>query len=253
MRKIIGFFMNNPVCNFLISLLTYIFYGLVIGISAFPSIFLIYTYLKNIKLDTMLNIVGLALTVGVAVYLFFIVALIVFGVIERLLVTGFKKGRYPITSGVFARWLVYSGLHIILLNMVLPYVSGTVFAKMFYKILGCKIGKNVFINTRGLHDAYLLEIGDNVVIGGDANITCHIFEGNTLILDNIKIGDNTLIGAETYIMPGVEIGDHCSIGVKSYIRKKKKIPPKTILMSVPAVPARQLANIIKEEKEEVKI
>ena len=76
MKKIISFFMNNPVCNFLISLLTYIFYGLVIGISAFPSVFLIYTYLTNIKLDSVLSIVGLALVTGVSVYLFFIVVYI---------------------------------------------------------------------------------------------------------------------------------------------------------------------------------
>ena len=187
MKKIIGCFMNTPICNFLVSLLTYVFYGLVIGVSMFPSAYIIYLYVTNIALDSLLPILGLALLSGVCVYLFYIVALIVFGIVERLLVTGFKKGRYPITSGVCARWLVYSGLQIILLNLVLPYVSGTIFAKMFYRILGCKIGKNVFINTPGLHDAYLLEIGDNVVIGGDANITCHIFEGNTLILDNIKI------------------------------------------------------------------
>lgn len=61
-------------------------------------------------------------------------------------------------------------------------MSGTPFAKLFYKMLGCKIGKNVFINTKGLHDSYLLEIEDNVVIGGDSNINCHIFEGRELIL-----------------------------------------------------------------------
>ena len=79
---------------------------------------------------------------------------------------------------------------------------------MFYILLGAKIGKNVFINTPKLSDAYLLELGDNVVIGGDSAITCHIFEGNSLILGKIKIGSNSLIGAESYIMPGVTIGEN---------------------------------------------
>ena len=102
-------------------------------------------------------------------------------------------------------------------------MAGSTFSKMFYRILGAKIGKNTFINTKGLHDAYLLEIGDNVVIGGETNISCHIFEGNELILGKIKIGSNTLIGTNCYIMPDVTIGERCSIGLYSYIRKKRKI------------------------------
>lgn len=249
MKKIIGFLMNNCITSTIISLITYIFYGVVIGISLIPSICMIYYFLQYIQL----NIVLFAMTIGVAVYAFFITALIVFGIVERILVIGFKPGRYSIQSGVFARWLVYSGLHVILLNLVLPYVSGTVFARIFYRILGCKIGKNVFINTTGLHDAYLLEIDDNVVIGGGANISCHIFEGNKLILNKIKIGKNTLVSAETYIMPGAEIGDNCNIGLKAYVRKNKKIEDKSIIMAIPGLPHKKVAEIISERKEEDKL
>jgi len=253
MKKIVEFIMNNIITSFIVSMLTYIFYGMVIGISLIPSVIIIYEILQYININNLQNLIVLAVVVGVSIYLFFIVSLIVFGIFERLLVIGFKPGRYSVNSGVFARWLIYSGLHVILLNMVLPYVSGTVFAKIFYRILGCKIGKNVFINTRGLHDSYLLEIGDNVVIGGDANITCHIFEGNELILGKVKIGSNTLISAETYIMPGVEIGSYCNIGVKAYIRKKRKIEDNSVIMAIPGVPAKKVAEIIKDKKIKEKI
>lgn len=252
MKKIINFLMNNFITSTIISLITYIFYGIIIGISMFPSIFIIYKFLEYIPLNNIKHLIYFALILGISVYIFFIFALLVFGITERILVIGFKPGRYSINSGVFARWLVYSGLHVILLNLVLPYVSGTVFAKIFYRILGCKIGKNVFINTKGLHDAYLLEIKDNVVIGGDANISCHIFEGNQLILNKIVIGSNTLISAEAYIMPGVTIGDNCNIGLKSYIRKNKKIENNSLIMSIPGLPHRKVAEIIKENKDAIK-
>lgn len=132
--------------------------------------------------------------------------------------------------------------------MVLPYVSGTVWNKLFYKILGAKIGKNVFINSPKLSDAYLLELGDNVVIGGDASINCHIFEGNSLILGKVKIGSNTLISAETYIMPGATIGNHCNIGLKAIIRKNKNIPDNSMILSFPGTPAKKVAEILKDDK-----
>lgn len=249
MKKVIDFLMNNCITSAIISLITYIFYGVVIGISLVPSISMMYLVLQYIRPNNITNIVILAIVTGVSVYLFFIMALVVFGIIERLLVIGFKPGKYATNTAVFARWLIYSGLHVILLNLVLPYVSGTIFAKIFYRILGCKIGKNVFINTTGLHDAYLLEIDDNVVIGGGANISCHIFEGNKLILNHIKIGSNTLISADSYIMPGAEIGKNCNIGIKAYVRKNKKIEDNSIIMAIPGLSHRKVAEIITDKKE----
>lgn len=247
MKKILGILMNSVIVTTLVSCITYIFYGIVIGISMLPSILLIKKYLEVFKLNTFLNLVVFSMLIGVSIYLFFIVALLVFGIVERILIIGFKPGKYPTTSPLFIRWLLYSGLHVILLNMVLPYVSGTVFAKIFYRILGCKIGKNVFINTVGLHDSYLLEIEDNVVIGGDANISCHIFEGKYLILNKIKIGANTLISAEAYVMPGVEVGKNCNIGLKAYVRKNRKIEDGSMIMAVPGVPSKKIAEIISDK------
>jgi len=253
MKKVIQFLMSNIITYSVISLLTYIFYGAIIGISLMPSIAIIYNYINIIGLNSILNISIFSIVFGVSIYVFFITALLVFGIMERILVIGFKPGRYSIDSFVFARWLVYSGLHIILLNIVLPFMTGTPWAKLFYKILGCKIGKNVFINSKGLHDAYLLEIDDNVVIGGDSNISCHIFEGRELILGNIKIESNTLVGASTYIMPGATIGKNCSIGIYSYVRKNKKIEDNSIIMALPGLSAKKIASLMKDKKEDFKI
>ena len=86
-----------------------------------------------------------------------------------------------------------------------------------------------------LNDAYLLEIGNNVIVGGQTDISCHLFENNKLILKPIRIGDNTMIGAHCYISPGVTIGKNCIIGLNSYVRQDKTIPDNTKLTSVGAV------------------
>ena len=233
MKKIIKFLTTNPITFTLISLLTYIFYGAVIGTCMIPSFLFIKWILGIISLNEILGIILLAISVGVSIYIYFITSLFVFGILERIITIGFKPGKYKTDSPLFARWLIYSGLHVILLNTTLPFMTGTVWGKMFYRILGCKIGKNVFINSKGLHDAYLLELGDNVVIGGDANISCHIFEGDTLI------------SAESYIMPGAEIGNYCNIGIKAYVRKNRKIEDKSVIMAVPGMEAKKIAEIIK--------
>ncbi len=247
MKKLISALLGNPICNMLMSLLTYVFYGAVIGVSMAPSALFLYKMYEIIPLVNLLNVFLFALCVGCSIYMFFIVALVVFGIFERIFTLAFKPGRYEVTSLTFGIWILYSGLHVILMNMVLPYVSGTVWNKLFYRILGAKIGKNTFINSPKLSDAYLLELGDNVVIGGDASITCHIFEGNSLILGNIKIGSDTLIGAESYIMPGATIGSHCNVGIKALIRKNKTIPDGSMILGFPGTPAKKVAEIIKDK------
>lgn len=248
MKKVIKFLMSNTISYAIISLITYAFYGTIIGICLAPSGMFMYKLWKFIGIDGIYDIIILTIGLGISIYIFFITSLLIFGIIERILVIGFKPGRYSVDSGVFARWLIYSGLHIILLSLVLPLMAGTPWSKMFYKILGCKMGKNVFINTRGLHDAYLLEIGDNVVVGGNTDISCHIFEGKELILGKIKIGSNTLIGTGCYIMPDATIGENCNIGLYSYIRKRKTIPDHSMIMAIPGIPAKKVAEIIRETK-----
>ena len=82
MKKIIEFLMNNWLTSTVISLIVYIFYGLVIGVSMIPSALLIYEFVKYVGLNDIKTIILLSITIGIAIYLFFIVALIVFGVVE---------------------------------------------------------------------------------------------------------------------------------------------------------------------------
>ena len=253
-KKVIGFLMDNPITQTCLTLIVYCFYTAVIGISLIPSV-IIMIYASKIFLNPSLinsldfivikNIAIFSISIGLAMYAYFITGLIFMGMVQKILTWGFKPGKYPVNSFIFVRWLIYSGLHIIVLNTILPLMSVSYFARIYYMILGCKLGKNVNINTPGLHDAYLLQLGNNIVIGGKADISCHIFEGNHLILGRIKIGDNVLIGTECYIMPGVTIGNNCNIGMYSYIRKNKTIPDNSVIMALPGLPVRKIAEIEK--------
>ena len=150
----------------------------------------------------------------------------------RILSLGIRPGKYDAFSFTTLRWLIYSGIYNMAVRIILPIVSITFFSTLFFKIIGCKIGKNVRLNTWMLNDSYLLEIGDDVVIGGGTDISCHIFENNKLILKNIKIGNGTLIGTHCYVSPGVTIGKNCTIGMYTFIRKDKTIPDNTVITSI---------------------
>jgi acetyltransferase-like isoleucine patch superfamily enzyme len=97
---------------------------------------------------------------------------------------------------------------------------------LFYRLMGAKVGDGVNVNTGGLADLMLLEIGDNVLVGGGVALICHASERGFLRLERTKIGDNVSIGISSVVMPGVEIGDGAAVAPCSFVPKGTKIPPR---------------------------
>jgi len=108
----------------------------------------------------------------------------------------------------------------------------------FFRLVGCRMGRGVKLNSFQLNDAYLLTIGDGVVIGGQADVSCHLYENGYLVLLPISIGAGTVIGAHCYISPGVSIGRNCLVGLGCYIRQGRRIPDGAKLTTVAGVPLR---------------
>lgn len=237
-----------------VTLIVYTFYGLILGLSLVPSGYLVVTaigaYGHNLTSgsgsEMFVSLTLISLVIGVSVFLFFITGLIVMGIIIRLLSLGIKPGSYGIATPTVFRWLIFSGIYTMAVTLILPVIPMTFFSLLFFRIIGAKIGKNCQINTFMLNDAYLLEIGDDVIVGGQTDISCHIFENNKLILKPVTIGSGTMIGAHCYISPGVTIGKNCVIGLNSYVRKDKDIPDNTRLTSVGAVKFRTAGKLEKK-------
>jgi acetyltransferase-like isoleucine patch superfamily enzyme len=196
-------------------------------------------------IGSLASILGFSAACGFAIVLFIFTGVFVFAIFIRIFSWGIKPGNYPAKSFTMMRWLFYSGLYNIAGRLVLSFVPMSFFINIFFKIVGAKMGKNVRINSWFLNDAYLLEIGDNVFVGGKSDVSCHTFENGFLILKNVKIGSDSTIGQRCYISPGVTIGEQCTIGQYCFIRKNKTIPDKTVLSALAGMPIRAVARMEK--------
>lgn len=118
------------------------------------------------------------------------------------------------------------------------------------------IGKNVYIGPgaaiRGDWGQIIIEDGCNV----QENCTLHMFPGTTVhlkesahighgaIIHGATIGRNSLVGMNAVIMDDVEIGDECVVGALSFVAAETKIPNRKIVVGNPA-------KIIKEVSDEM--
>jgi phenylacetic acid degradation protein len=118
------------------------------------------------------------------------------------------------------------------------------------------IGKHVYIGPgaalRG--DWGGIEIADGCNV--QENCTIHMFPGVTVrleenahighgaIIHGAHIGRNVLVGMNAVLMDDVEIGDECIIGALAFINANSKIPSRSLVVGNPA-------KIIKEVSDEM--
>lgn len=151
-----------------------------------------------------------------------------------------KEGEYDFFSLQGAKWAFVNAMMLIVNLTFMDFMRLTPFLPLYYRLMGAKIGKRVQINTKGLADISLLEIGDDSVIGGDAVLIGHIAEHGKLKLKRTVIGKNVTIGLGAVIMPGASIGDRALIAARSVLPKNSEVPANTLFAGTPAKYVRDL-------------
>jgi hypothetical protein len=235
---------KSGVVKLILTLIVYAFYACVLGLSLAPAVLLMLRAFASWispailagESPAALPILLFSLSLGAAAFVFYFFGLLVMGCIIRLFSLGIKPGRHDAASLTVLLWMILNGVFTLAWRIILPIVPMTLLSMMFHRLCGCRIGKNVWINTLNLVDSYMISIGDNTIIGGEAVLSPHIFEGGKLIIERITIGRDCLIGGHAYISPGVAIGDRSVIGMKVWVRKGRQVPPGSRLTTVAGLP-----------------
>ena len=105
--------------------------------------------------------------------------------------------------------------------------------QFIYRALGCRVGRNVLMGGK-IFDPHMVSIGDDVILGEDTLITCHVITGNSSQLAPVAIGDRVTIGGRAIICPGVTIGSNSVIGLGSLVLPGTQIPANEFWAGTPA-------------------
>ena len=131
-------------------------------------------------------------------------------------------------------------------NGIKPIVHPSAFVHPQATVTGnVIIGKDVYIGPscalRGDWGQIIIEDGCNV----QENCTVHMFPGVTVrlresahighgaIIHGATIGRNCLVGMNAVIMDEVELGDECIVGALCFIRQGEKIPARSLVVGNP--------------------
>ncbi|MDP2159161.1 MAG: acyltransferase [Flavobacterium sp.] len=139
------------------------------------------------------------------------------------------------------------------LNLVLlsPINARSIRPKI-WRIIGCKVGKGVFIGSQVIPDssnAALIEIEEDVHIAARTILLCHqrdmslykkggSYAKLPYIRKKIVLKRGCLLGTQSMIMPGVTVGEGSVVGAYSLVTKD--VPAWTIVTGRPAKVVKQL-------------
>src|SRR5437763_15808452 len=116
------------------------------------------------------------------------------------------------------------------------------------------IGKDVYIGPgcalRGDWGKVIISDGCNV----QENCTVHMFPGVTVLLKEsahighgaiihgATVGKNCLVGMNAVIMDEVELGDECIVGALCFIKQGEKIPSRSLVVGNPSKIVKQVSD-----------
>ena len=136
-----------------------------------------------------------------------------------------------------------------------PVVHPTAFVHPQAVVTGdVTIGKDCYIGPgaalRGDWGAIVLKDGCNV----QENCTIHMFPGVTVVLEEgahighgaiihgAHIGENCLVGMNAVVMDNVELGAESIVGALTFIKEGEKIPPRSLVVGNPGKVVKKVSD-----------
>lgn len=166
----------------------------------------------------------LGLSVAAGFFSYGLTLIFVVPAVNKLLFLKVRPQRTTWYSLGVIPWYYHNALTYLVRYTFLDFITPTPLNKLFYQLMGMKIGKGSIINTSNISDPALIEIGDNVTIGGSATLVAHYGMKGILIIDKLVIRDQAIIGLRAIVFGDVVVGKGALVKANEVVMPKTRIP-----------------------------
>ena len=227
---------SGPLAHVLALLAMYALAALLYGLALAPALWLVAKVAQDgVQLGAWRwPLLGCALGGGFFLAGFALMALV--AVANRLLPTRVRTFHGTYFTIAALPWFLHNGLFYLVRYTFLPFVTLTPFGRGFLRAMGMRIGERAFINTEFISDPCLIELGDDVVIGGSVHLFAHYGGGGHLSIVPVRIGHRVTIGQKSMVMGDVQIGDDAVVLPHSVLLPGSRVGAGETWGGVPARP-----------------
>lgn len=134
-------------------------------------------------------------------------------------------------------WLneMVNGAYESIMAPITNLLSGTPFAGIPLRLLGCKVGRHCYIASNLFSEFDLIEIGDYAAINEGAILQNHLFEDRIMKSSYLKIGEHSSVGNMAVVLYDTSMGDRAVLGPMSLLMKGEVMPADSKWYGAPTV------------------
>jgi carbonic anhydrase/acetyltransferase-like protein (isoleucine patch superfamily) len=119
---------------------------------------------------------------------------------------------------------------------VLQPLLGSPFAPAGLRLMGCKIGRGVFMDTTLFSEFDLAEISDYAAVNYGATVQTHLFEDRIMKAGRLNIGRGAAVGNMAVVLYNTEMQTGSYLAPLSVLMKGESLPPHSRWYGVPTQP-----------------
>lgn len=174
-----------------------------------------------------------ALASGAAAFVLMPPTMMLFSIALKWMVIGrFRAGDHPLWGSYYFRWwLVRRFLSVI----PIQFLAGTPMMRLYYRLLGARVGRNAQLSMGQLDAADLVEIGADAVISSGALLATTAVERGLLRIGSVKIGEGAFVGTMGVVSRNAVVGAGAVLEDLSLLPGGRTMPPREVWSGSPAV------------------
>lgn len=155
--------------------------------------------------------------------------------VKWLFVGRYRPGEHPMwTPFVWRSEAVTSIYESLAVPYFLGALCGTPFLSPCMRLLGVRVGKQVFWDTTDVTEFDVVSIGDNAALNEDCGPQTHLFEDRVMKIGPVEIGAHAVVGARSIVLYGARIEEGARLGASSLAMKGETLPAGTAWAGSPA-------------------
>lgn len=152
-----------------------------------------------------------------------------FGLLSKWLLIGrYKPTAKPLWSNfIWRNELINSITECLIFPLYQNMMLGTPMAPFFFRLMGCKIGRKVYMETNEITEFDLVHIQSGSALNFGSTIQTHLFEDRVMKMSVVDIGKCCTVGAMSVVLYDSKIGDHAILDGLSLLMKGESLPAST--------------------------
>ncbi len=146
--------------------------------------------------------------------------------------TAFEKPLY--SAFIWRLELVNAFYEFLVSPLALEPLQGTPFLPAYQRLMGAKMGRDIYQHTTGLLEWDLVEVGDGASLNEDCVLQTHLFEDRVLKASYLRVGSGCDVGAYSVVLYESEMEEGSQLDALSLLMKGERLPAGTSWIGIPA-------------------